>query len=335
MYTDFYNLESMPFQLTPDPSFYYGSAGHKRVLSYLQYGVHQGEGFIVVTGDIGTGKTTLTNTLLDELKKETSIVTGLLVSTQLESDDLLRMVSSIYGLEYEGLSKPSLLKNLETFFKKQSAEGKRVLLIVDEAQNLPIKSLEELRMLSNYQEDNKALFQSFLVGQEEFRNVLKIDYLEQLRQRIIASYHLGPLDSKDTKVYIEHRLTKAGWKNNPKITKNAYAAVYDYTAGVPRRINTLMDRAFLVGSLQEATTISEEVVKNVIDELNDEVLGSGNSDPDISLVKESKTISLKSPLSSEVKGLEERVARLEAIIEKMSDAFSNATASTSPKKFKK
>ena len=320
MYTEFYKLNGMPFQLTPDPTFFYASPGHKRVLSYLQYGVHQGDGFIVVTGDVGTGKTTLIRTLLTELEKEESILAAQLVSTHLDTEDLLKMVSAAFNLEYEELSKPALLRNLEKFLKEQAAHGKRVLLIVDEAQNLPIKSLEELRMLSNFQDGNRALFQSFLIGQEEFRQVLKIDFLEQLRQRVVASYHLGPLNEDQTEIYIKHRLSTVGWNDDPAFTDEAISAIYDFTAGVPRRINSLCDRIFLLGSLQEAHTIDKNIVDLVTKELIEESQ-SGDDRGNVVNATNYKVVSNSGSLDK-FEELEKRVESLEKIIASIRNVFS-------------
>lgn len=333
MYKEFYKLTGMPFQLTPDPTFFYASPGHKRVLSYLQYGVHQGDGFIVVTGDVGTGKTTLIRTLLAELEKEKSILAAQLVTTHLDSEDLLKMVSAAFNLEYEGLSKPSLLRNLEKFLKEQAANGKRVLLIVDEAQNLPIKSLEELRMLSNFQDENRALFQSFLVGQEEFRQVLKIDFLEQLRQRVVASYHLGPLNEDETDVYIKHRLTTVGWKGDPDFTDEAISAIYAFSTGVPRRINTLCDRILLLASLQEDHSIEKKTVDLITKELAEET-GWTRDNENIVDVSSYKAISSSNSIGK-LSELEKRVESLEKIIVNIRSAITPSENRSSGKKKKR
>lgn len=266
MYENFYNLSSKPFNLSPDPRFFFGSRGHKRAMSYLRYGLNQGEGFIIITGDIGTGKTTLVRTLFSELTNE-NVVAAQLVTTQLEAEDMLRMVAAAFGLAHDNVSKATLLKNLETFLLARAREGKRVLLVVDEAQNLPPRSLEELRMLSNFQVGEKALMQSFLLGQEEFRRTLQAEGLEQLRQRVIAAYHLSPLDLEETKSYIEHRLNMVGWKNDPHFTNESYEDIHKFTDGVPRRVNTMLDRLLLFGFLEEAHTINRDTVKSVTDEL--------------------------------------------------------------------
>lgn len=237
----------------------------------MRYGIKQAEGFIVVTGDVGTGKTTLVRTLLEELESNRNVVASQLVTTQLEPDDLLRMVASSFKVPYEGFSKAMLLEKLEVFLRKKAKEKKRVLLIVDEVQNLLPHSLEELRMLSNYQDGNRPLLQSFLLGQAEFRDTLRSENLEQFRQRIIASYHLGPLGADEARAYIEHRLRIAGWHDDPVLTDDAYQSIYNFTRGVPRRINTLCDRLFLYSYLEELHTINNETVNNVITELEEEL----------------------------------------------------------------
>ncbi len=278
MYESYFNLTENPFKLAPDPNYYFGSRGHNRVLAYLQYGVQQGDGFVVVTGDIGTGKTTLVKTLLLEVEKQKDIIAAQINTTQLDPENLLGMILESFGISSNKASKPTMLKKLETFLKTKNREGKRVLLILDEAQNLPVSSLEELRMLSNYQIGQNQLFQSFLVGQCEFRDVLKNDNLEQLRQRVIASYHLGPLNSEETKAYIEYRLGLAGWKNDPKFNKSAIDSIYHFSRGIPRRINLLCNRILLYSCMSELHTITDKMVKTVTRELDEEVIGLTGSD---------------------------------------------------------
>ena len=266
MYESFYKLRDRPFQLSPDPRFFFGSRCHKRAMAYLRYGLTQGEGFIVITGDIGTGKTTLMRTLFSDLSKE-NVVAAQLVTTQLEADDMLRLIAAAFGLAHEDVTKAGLLKNLETFLMARAREGKRVLLIVDEAQNIPPRALEELRMLSNFQVGEKALLQSFLLGQQEFRQTLQGEGMEQLRQRVIASYHLTPLDIDETRLYIEHRLRLVGWAGDPSFNEGAYTAIHKVTAGIPRRINTFCNRLMLYGFLEEIHIITEETVEAVSQEL--------------------------------------------------------------------
>ncbi|MCX7902242.1 MAG: XrtA-associated ATPase, partial [Burkholderiaceae bacterium] len=241
MYETFYGLTGKPFQLNPDPAFYFGSKGHVSAYSYLKYGVYQGEGFIVITGEIGAGKTTLVRTLLSELDPR-KVVAAQLISTQLEADDLLRAVATAFGIPVKGLDKAQLLATIEAFLTALVGERRRALLVVDEAQNLSPRAMEELRMLSNFQLGEHALLQSFLVGQPELRNLLREPSMQQLRQRVIASYHLGPMDKEETRAYIEHRLKRVGWKNDPEFEPEAFEAIFTYTEGVPRRINILCNR---------------------------------------------------------------------------------------------
>jgi len=273
MYEEYFGLSAKPFQLSPDARFFYPSKEHKRALSFLQYGLGQADGFIVITGDVGTGKTTLVQTLLDDLDSQ-SVLFANIVTTQLEENDLLSLVCINLGIRVDQTkSKAILLDELQRFFSQRAAEGRRVLLIVDEAQNLPARSVEELRMLSNFTHDRKPLVQVFLLGQEEFRGTLLSEGFEQLRQRVIATYHLNPLTENETKTYIEHRLVTAGWAGNPHFTEDAFGAVFEFTEGVPRRINNLCDRLLLFSFLEERSAIDLEVVKAVADEIGSEFWG--------------------------------------------------------------
>jgi general secretion pathway protein A len=270
MYEGYYGFSAKPFQLSPDARFFFNSNVHNRAMAYLRYGLRQGEGFIVVTGGVGTGKTMLVRNLFAELDRH-EVVAAQLVSTQVDADDVLRLVNAAFGLPHENLTKAALLRNLEAFFRARRAEGKRVLLVIDEAQNLSRRAVEELRMLSNYQQGGEALLQSFLLGQVELKHTLQGPGMEQVRQRIIAGYHLRPLGRDEIEPYIEHRLGLVGWEGNPTITPAAYDAVYTATGGVPRRVNTLFDRLLLFGSLSELRTIDRKDVDVVVDEVSDEV----------------------------------------------------------------
>ncbi len=269
MYESFFKLRAKPFQLNPDPAFYYGSRGHRRAMAYLEYGLHQNEGFIVVTGEVGAGKTTIVRSLLEGLDAS-KVVAAHLVSTQVEPGDLLRMVAAAFGLPTRNLDKAEQLLALETFLVKTTAAGKRALLVVDEAQNLSQAAVEELRMLSNFQLEDHALLQSFLVGQPEFRDIMQGEAMQQLRQRVIATYHLGPLDADETRAYIEHRLHHVGWEGDPAFTPGAFGDIFAFTGGIPRKINTLCDRLLLGAFLADRHEIDEAAVAEVVEELKQE-----------------------------------------------------------------
>ncbi|MBL26772.1 MAG: ATPase [Rhodospirillaceae bacterium] len=276
MYADFYNLKAFPFQLTPDPRFFFGSTVHNRAVAHLTFGLEQGEGFIVITGDVGAGKTTLVGYLLSDLDPDLYI-SGKIVTTHLEGDDMLRMVTSAFGLQTEAVDKASLLRRLESFLEEVDRSGKRILLVVDEAQNLSVHALEELRMLSNIQFEDRTPLQLFLLGQPQFREIMATPDLEQLKQRVIVSHHLGPLSLQETRAYIEHRLTMAGWQHDPTFTDDAFKAIYGHSGGIPRRINVLCSRLLLYGFLEEAHELNGEIVDRVADEYARETAGTGTS----------------------------------------------------------
>jgi len=265
MYEKFYNLKARPFRLSPDPRFLFRSKVHTKALAYLSYGLQTGEGFIVITGGVGTGKTTLSRLILSRINKS-KVIAVELVTSQLESDDLLRLVAAALGLAHQDLPKSTLLRNIETFLMARAREGKRVLLLVDEVQNLSPGALEELRMLSNFQVGEKALLQSFLLGQDEFRPILQAAGMEQFRQRIIASFHLEPLTRDEVQEYVFHRLRLCGWKGNPQFENDVFGLIHEHTFGVPRRINKFCDRVLLHGCVEESHSIGVDDVKAVIAE---------------------------------------------------------------------
>ena len=266
MYTEFFEFRGRPFQLTPDTRFFFESRTHKKAISYLTYGLHQREGFVVVTGEVGAGKTMLIDYLLSRLDLSQYRVAKI-VTTQVEADDLLRMIAAAFEISVPGAAKSSLISELRDFFESSNAGNIRPLLIVDEVQNLSLSALEELRMLSNFQQDGKPLVQVFLLGQEEFRATLLSSEFEQLRQRVIATYHLNPLDEEETRTYIEHRLGRVAWNEDPKFADAAFGRIFVFTAGVPRRINNLCDRVMLYAFLEECHEIDAEVIRIVAEEI--------------------------------------------------------------------
>jgi len=272
MYESFYALNANPFRLVPDARFYYASSGHKRGLAYLRYGIHQGQGFVVVTGRPGTGKSTLVQTLFSELTDQQLIVASL-TSTNLGATDILQAVGNSFDVYGDASNKASLLIAIENFLKAKARQGKRVILIVDEAHNLPKASLEELRMLSNFQLGDKSLLQIMLLGQHQLPEILARPDMEQLSQRVIASCHLQPLNKDETRAYIGHRLQCVGWRGDPSISAEAVAVVHAASTGIPRLINVFCDRMFLAASLDGKHDIDLQQAKAVLAELQQEATG--------------------------------------------------------------
>lgn len=270
MYESFYHIQRKPFQLNPDPSFFFPSKQHSRAKDYLEYGMHQKEGFIVITGEVGAGKTTIVRGLLDSLDPD-KVLAANIANTQVDADDTLRLVAAAFGVPVRDLEKSEILMALEAFLINETSHGKRCLLIVDEAQNLSQRAVEELRMLSNFQYGNHALLQSFLIGQPEFRDILQSPRMEQLRQRVIATCHIGPLDVDELRGYIDHRLKCAGAKGSPQFSADVFPAIYKATGGIPRRINMLCERLLLSGFLNNRARFTAADVNDVVQELRDEI----------------------------------------------------------------
>jgi len=262
MYDDHYGLTGRPFQLTPDPAFYFESATHRKAMAYLGYGLAQGEGFVVITGDIGAGKTTLVGHVMATIDKA-RMFAAKITSTQVDGDDILRLAAQAFGIATEGVDKAPLLGRVEAFLNEQARIGRRTLLIVDEAQNLPTSALEELRMLSNFQAGGQALLQIFLLGQPEFRDKLKDGQLEQLAQRVIASHHLDPMGEGEIGAYIRASAQAGGWNGRPAFTQDAFAALHAGSGGIPRRVNALAARVMLFASLEGRDAIDGSVVEAV------------------------------------------------------------------------
>jgi general secretion pathway protein A len=282
MYEKYYDLTGPPFQLTPDSRFYFESRAHARAVAHLTFGLAQGEGFIVVTGEVGAGKTTLMERLLSQLDRGTYAVARI-NTTQVSGDDLFRLAMAGFGIDAPDASKSTLLLRFAAALRDYRLSGQRCLLIVDEVQNLSLAALEELRMLSNITDSDsagggRASLQTILLGQPQFRRTLASPELDQLRQRVLASYHLGPLTRDETRHYILHRLATVGWRGNPRWHDAAFAAVFDHAAGIPRRINRLCARVLLYGALEEVDEITGAMVETAGDELAQD-LDSGGACP--------------------------------------------------------
>jgi putative secretion ATPase (PEP-CTERM system associated) len=270
MYESHFGLSGPPFQLIPDPSFYFSSRGHSNALAFLKFGAHQGEGFIVVTGEIGAGKTTLVRTLLEGLDPA-KVVAAPVVSTQLEPGDLPLAILMAFGVQVAIQSSAQLIADLEAFLADLAAKGRRALLIIDEAQNLAPEVIEELRVLTNFQSGKNAMLQVFLIGQPELRTMLQAKSMDQLRQRVTASCHLGPLDPAETRAYVQHRLHLVGWSDRPEFELDAFQQLHRWTGGIPRRINRLCNRLLLAAFLETRDTISAENVEQIAQDLRAEI----------------------------------------------------------------
>jgi type II secretory pathway predicted ATPase ExeA len=271
MYETFYQLNTNPFRITPDPKFCFSHAGYKSAREYLEYALKLGEGFIMVTGRPGTGKTTLAETFLKDLDP-TRVSAKRVAVSGLEADDLLRSVAFAYGIEASGLDKATLRHRIQQYFILQEQRGRRALLIIDEAQGLPSASLEELRLLADMQAESRPLLQLFLVGQETLRDLMSTPGMDQFQQRIIATCHLKPLGLRETRAYIKHRLYLAGWKGDPELTGAALLAIHHATRGIPRHINKLCNRLLLLGYGKGKHLLDEVEVRSISVELREELL---------------------------------------------------------------
>ena len=271
MYAEFYGLSEDPFRLTPDRQYRFDHPSFRKAWAYLRYGIQRAEGFIMVTGRPGTGKTTLIGAFLDELPADSFRVARLL-STRLEGGDLIRMVAYAFNLPAERQDKATLLREIEGSLKRDRQAGRRGLLIVDEAQDLPASALEELRLLTNLESDGAPLIQIFLVGQEELRDIVSSREMEQLHQRLIASCHLKPLTLKESFGYVRYRLQQARWNGDPVITPNVFGALVQASGGIPRRINQVCSRLLMHGFVEDKHRLGVADLRIVLQELREERL---------------------------------------------------------------
>ncbi|MEG3179829.1 XrtA/PEP-CTERM system-associated ATPase [Sphingomonas sp. LT1P40] len=320
MYDDHYGLSGRPFQLTPDPAFWFDTTTHRKAMAYLGYGLSQGEGFIVITGDPGAGKTTLVGHLMETIDRERLNVIKI-VTTQIEAEDLLHMVAAGLGVDSAGMAKAQMLAGIEKGLHATARDGKRTLLIVDEAQALPIASLEELRMLSNFQAGGYPLLQIFLLGQPEFRSRLADPKLEQLRQRVIAMHQLDPMGAEELEPYLIHRLSVVGWRGRPRFTNDAVAAIHRWSGGVPRKVNQLAGRVLLFGAIEQIDSFSGADVEAVIADLDNDTMVAGRP-----VAAAAAFEAAAAPVVAEVKPVTEgdlgaRIGRLEARLEEQDAAL--------------
>ena len=317
MYDGFYNLTRKPFQLTADPEFFFNSAVHRRALAYMRYGLTQGEGLVVVTGKPGMGKTMLVKEIVASLNDD-NVTVGVMVTSHVSAEDTLRLIAATFGLPFDSEDKATIQTRLKRFIIDQARNKKRVLLVVDEAQNLPRQSLEELRMLSNFEMDGKPHFQVFLVGQKELAQTLSAPGMEQFKQRTVASFQLKSLNEEETKNYILYRLEKSGWVNNPVFEEEVFQQIYAFTEGIPRRVNSLCERILLYGYLEELHTITIKDVEKVIEEIEEDDESS----------REGLGGEFKRPAMEVNQGgpIEERISSLEKVVYNLQETISKERA---------
>lgn len=274
MYDLFYGFTKEPFRLSPDHHFAYQHRGYKKARAYMAYAFMRAEGFVMVTGRPGTGKTTLVGALVEDLSGE-RVTTANLVCSQLQADDLLKMVAYEFGVDVAHTDKGSLLQHLSRLLTKWNREGRRALLIVDEAQDLSVSAMEELRLLTNIQQGGKPLLQIFLLGQPELRELILSPALEQVHQRIVAASHLEALEVDETEAYVRHRLDAVGWRGDPALSRALYPLIHKFSEGVPRRINLICSRLLLHGSVEQVHRLGVADMREVVSELQGENLAAG------------------------------------------------------------
>ncbi len=304
MYEDFYGLKTDPFRLSSDHRFSFSHASYSRARASVQYALLRAEGFVMITGGPGTGKTTLIHDLMDDLPRNEFIV-GYLASTQLGAEDLLRMTAYVFGMDSAGPKKAQILVRLMKFFSEQYRLGLHALLIIDDAQDLSTAAMEELRLLNNLQQDGQQLLQIVLLGQEELRALLRRPEMEQVHQRLVAAWHLEPLSPEETVGYVRHRLETAGWTGDPAIEPGVLPVVHAFSRGVPRRINLICSRLLLYGFMEQSHTITPADAEIVRHDLGDEELThrvDDRDDPSSSPEEDLRAVESPAPHASGEKG---------------------------------
>ncbi|MEL6877321.1 MAG: AAA family ATPase [Pseudomonadota bacterium] len=308
MYERHYGFSARPFQLLPDPEFYFESESQRKALVHLRYGLDQGEGFMVVTGEAGAGKSTLVAHLIAALDPDVFTV-GQIVTSALDGEELVHVAAHSFGLKVEGRDKVGALGAIESFLQSEARAGRRCLLVVDECQKLGVNALEELSMLSNFQLGSRPLLQGMLLGQPEFRTTIA-DHpgLDQLRQRIIASDHLETLSEQEVEAYISHRLEHVGWDGNPAVGSATVAAIYDATGGNPRQVNQIMNRMLLLGAIEDKSELTPAMVAAVREEMFESAATVAN--PESATSASAPTLPSESPSEDELAPSEDVAALL-------------------------
>jgi len=269
VYLEFYGLKQAPFDITPNPRFLFHSRKHREALNHLLYGIRERKGFVQLTGEVGAGKTTLCRALLEQLDGQFS--TALILNPVLNSNELMKAIATEFGLDVKGLDRLETIAAISGFLLKQVEQRRETVLIIDEAQNLTEDLLEQVRLLSNIETDDRKLLQIILLGQPELRERLNSPNLRQLRQRITVRYHLKPLTRSETGQYIQHRLEVSGAKGAPYFTRLALWRVHRYSCGIPRLVNAVCDKALLAGFVERSDRIDFRMIGRAIRELEGEI----------------------------------------------------------------
>lgn len=271
MYCKFYGLKERPFNVTANPAFFFSSRQHHEALSHLLYGVTQRKGIIVITGEIGTGKTTLCRFFIDQLDKNTKV--AFILNPYFSEVQLLEVITRDFGIEVKNKSRLSFVWEFNRFLLAEAETGNNVILIIDEAQNLNPRQLEQIRLLSNLETEKDKLIQIVLAGQPELNRRLDLYELRQIKQRIMVSYHIVPLDKDGVREYIKHRLSTAGSDGRIKFTEEAFYLISDFSGGIPRLINIICDRALLAGFVSETNAIDFNIINKCTEELGNYFIG--------------------------------------------------------------
>jgi general secretion pathway protein A len=306
MYESFYGLKEKPFNLTPDPDYLYMSPGHENAYTHLEYAIQESKGFVVVTGEVGSGKTTLINYLLRKIPQ--AIHVGIINNTFVDPQELLKMICHEFEIQFEDSDKTALLTRLYGYLLEQYSKRERVVLIIDEAQNLSEKTLEEIRMLSNLESEKHHLIQMILVGQPQLKEKLQRKSLEQFVQRVTVNCHLDALDKDQVEGYIRHRLTVAGAQNLDIFDPKAMWAIYKHSRGIPRLINTICDTAFVYGYADDVRVIGSDLIEAVAQARN---LAAGGDDRESFPEEEEKNGALPADSTASNQAMEDRIRMLE------------------------
>ena len=322
MYTEFFGLNAKPFDLLPNPQFLYLSKGHRKALSYLQYGVQENAGFTLMTGEVGSGKTTLLRDIINNISSDVTL--SMVFNTRVDGHQLIAMINSDFGLQTEGKDKVQLLKELNDFLLEECTSNRQPIIIIDEAQNLSEEGLEEIRLLSNLEADNFKMVQIILVGQPELKQIIAQPSLRQLRQRISISCHLNPLNREESEEYIYHRLATVGSRDCVAFLDGVVDEIFRFSGGVPRLINLICDFLLLSAFVEETREINMDLVNDALTELSFESPATQISGFETPSARQQLT---QNPMSqdSRLARIEENYAKLnadrsekEAILERLS-----------------